>query len=339
MAENKEKVTQYFSNVVVRTMRKDIEALKKSGGLISYTPEPMAQPNQAAGIKQPDIEIVVPDLGPQTQPQTVIQQPAGIPGQAIPSQTTSKPPEKNKQSSLGLTLALVGTVLILGGSVAYWVFLKPNQETPSPSPTVVASETPSPSPVKQNPTVSLKNSSKTSLITIDATPFVDALKNHLQQAEFFATTTLATIELAGSDQEYITSDAFIALISPDSLKSFRATLGPSYAMVVSVPDGTKQYLGAVLEIRTDGMITAQTIMKNWETANIKDYFKPLIQHHSDNTQTDQKFTAETVLQHQFRTTQLLGSSQGLVFSYGFIDNYLVISTHATLTKAIIQGLK
>ena len=345
MAGNKEKITQYFSNVVVRTMRKDLETLKTGGGLITYTPESVEKSEPFTQAQTPPINIVVPslvtpDLNPAAQQQVPQITPHPSVENVSPQGLSSIVPPQQKQdrSSFGLFMVLGAIVVVLGGSLAYWfIYRKGGSPAPTPTPTVSPTESPSPNPIKENPTITLSQSTKTSTLTLGSSTFPVAVLTHLEE-QYLATTSLAIITLVGTDGEYLKSDAFIENVSPDSLKSFRATIDTGYALVVYAPEQQTRFLGAVIGIKPGSLATAKTIMQNWETANMEEYFKPLFAHHGTARRTNQKFTTETIKGHEFRTIPLSGSIGGLIFSYGFVNNYFVITTHATLTKTVIETL-
>ncbi|KKU10069.1 MAG: hypothetical protein UX14_C0027G0009 [Parcubacteria group bacterium GW2011_GWF1_45_5] len=328
MAGNKEKITQYFSNVVVRTMRKDLETLKTGGGLITYTPESIEKSEPFTQTQTTPINIVVPvlvtpDLNPAAQ-QVPLITPRPSAENTSPQNLSSVTPPQQKQdrSSFGLFMVLGAIVVVLGGSLAYWfIYRKGGSPAPTPTPTVSPTESPSPNPIKENPTITLSQSTKTSTLTLGSSTFPVAVLTHLEE-QYLATTSLAIITLVGTDGEYLKSDAFIENVSPDSLKSFRATIDTGYALVVYAPEQQTRFLGAVIGIKPGSLATAKTIMQNWETANMEEYFKPLFAHHGTARRTNQKFTTETIKGHEF----------------GFVNNYFVITTHATLTKTVIDTL-
>ena len=317
-------------------MAKDLKELKQSGGLVAYRPEAVAVKTEQKKPVQ-EINIVVPDLTPAQPPNASAPGPvktAASPDSQQINNTPGQSPKTQTTSSIGLLIVLIGTVIALGGSLLYWFVSKQNKPAPSPAPIISTIE--SPPPVKINPVIVFKNSVKTSGLIVEAASFTNDLQTHLD-SEYPATTSLATITLLDSSQEYLTADSFIQLIAPESLQSFRASLDSNYALAIAAPKNI-HYLAAVLKVKSQSLTTVQKIMTNWETANMESYFKPLWGHHGANLKAETRFINQTIEKHPFRTVAFNSQDKDLIFSYGFVNNYLIISTHATLTKTIISGL-
>jgi hypothetical protein len=334
MTEDKEKITQYFSSVVIRTMRKDLETLKTSGGLVSYAPEAIKREPITTPNPNQNIEIVVPTIAP-----------AEPPAAAPLSETAPKTPlptaaAKTNKSPVSLFITLIAVVLVLGGSAGFWlIYIKKPVSQPTPTPIISVSPSPEPTIIENNPTLILKNNLKVSTLTLTEPSLKNILLSHLEQ-NYQATTSLATIELTKEGGDYLTAAEFVENLAPNSLKSFKSGMASSYALVVYLPKQTDRFLGAVLSLNPGTASNTKAIMQNWETADIEQSFDLLFAQVSGQKirRAETKFSSATFKGIEIRTIALNSPVPDLVFSYAVINDFLVLSTHATLTKTLITGL-
>jgi len=198
MTDAKQKITQYFSNIVVRTMAKDLKSMASGGGLISYssTQEANSKPNPVSEFAVP---ILPPDLSPE--------QPAPAPATPLASESIELTPmvrqkepalppiitKERQQSGSGkansgdkiLYLVLAGLGIVLLGSAGYWL-VYPRLATrfrpqATPIPTARASRIPSPPTTAESFNLQLRQSLPETVLTLPkkTVPKVEEVKEEV----------------------------------------------------------------------------------------------------------------------------------------------------------------
>ncbi len=331
MAESKQKITQYFSNIVVRTLAKDLAAIIAGGGLISYTPRAQLGAESLGPILPPELSVST-----QSTPSAPVPQPAV-------SATPISQPVKLAASKattgdkiLYLLLASLGAILV--ASVGYWVVFPQIKNrlasTPTPSPSFAPSALPSPT-VLESFNIQLTQALPETVLALREKTS-QALAQALTEDLIFpaATSTLRVYNVTDSQGKQLTSQELANLVVPDALLSFRSALGDNYLLVSYYLRADQPLVGIVFSIKPDNLSLAQTLMKNWESAGLEDYFEALYTPYAFSGRKTASFQNLAIEDIAFRSLALNSDNSNLELVYGFQGRFLLIGTNREVIQAL-----
>ncbi len=361
MPDASQNIHDYFPNIRIRTMQKDLEALRSGGGTVSE-PERVIEPESPAfarpeGQTQP-VQIIEPpkfveqtpaQINPEQKPrlEDFMQQlyPKPVVA-AIPhtiEQTASQPQQKQNVILIYALLGMVGFVAL--GSVGYWVlyprFASRLFVTPSPSVEPVISSAPSEIPVAQNPIIAMKVKPHISqmfdlhISSTSSTQFFGTLQSSFTGTFPSIGTTMFFSALL-PDGTYVTSKDMLKLFAPKVLPSFQSTLDAPYILFAYWYKAQTPALGLVLSIAPDKLVTAKTIMAGWETARIEQDFANLFIPATLVSRQGQDFTDAIISGFAARMMPVSRDGETTNFVYGFVHNNLLITTDAKAFEAIAK---
>ncbi|MEW5805447.1 MAG: hypothetical protein AB1721_01845 [Patescibacteria group bacterium] len=331
MAQENNKIRQYFPNIKIRTMSSDLKELKEGGGTFQSKPEEKLKDKTDFLFeeqKPAEAEIKPPELDLQAQP--------------IPEPKSTAPQEQAPVSpgdKTNLILIIAGSVLgaIFIGSLVFWVIYPEISKKlvgikqPSPSPVITEQPSPSPSPSPISPSIKLTEAEKVNLVLQKQTSSELLEKLKIETLLPKESGSLVTYDFLNSQGKYLDSLSLIELIAPDALSSFKSAPDKDYLIFTYWLETGESKTGLVLSLRPETLASVKSILKSWETANVEEYF-PLVFLPESPQKRGQETFKDVIINSVSARKIKLGFSE---FIYGFLDNYLIISSNEQVFKTII----
>jgi len=356
MIDAKQKITQYLSKIVVRTMAKDLESMASGGGLISYSAkqEASSKPNPVLEFALP---ILPPDLFPVQQTPTpatpaaseslqltpLVKQKGPVLSSIAPGENQQPSSKKADAGDKTLYLVLAGLGIVLLGSAGYWLvyprLVARFNPQPTPSITPRASRIPPPPTTSESLNIQLRQSLPETVLNLFEKT-VPGLREALADDLSFpaATSTLRIYNVTDAQGKQLTSQELTNLVVPEALTSFKSSLDEKYLLVSNYLKYDQAFVGIVFTLKPENLSLAQTLMQNWENANLEDYFTALYTPYSFIKRKAERFTNLTLGGITFRTIALNSDNPSLELIYGFQGNFLLIATHQSVIQALITNL-
>ena len=265
------------TNIVIRTMEKDIQALQQGGGELpapAIPEEPVPAPPQDAFLQQTPTEPAAPGLVMPPPPIDV-----GPQGPAAPMPAPGIPGGKKPFLSKPLLLTLGGMVGIVAlGAVGYFVVFPivqnafaPAPVIPSPivrsplaSPLLEVSPLPSPSPVA--PAITLaKPADETLELELAAVTSSDLFASITAQAALPAATGTFKLLAARTADGYLSAADILPLLFPNAPMALVSDLENSYALFLYWVSPAETHLGAYFSLNPIAAEAAGAAVREWES--------------------------------------------------------------------------
>lgn len=272
------------SNIVIRTMEKDIEALKQGGGELPQAPIP-----EEAAAGEPTDAFLYQQTPPSSTREPSVPAPPPIESahSAAPSiggpEMSSGGGKKFLKKPLLFAIAGIAGLLILGAAGYFVIFpiVKnaffpaepspyPSPATPSPSPS--PPEEPSPSPSPTPPTVSLVTPADEMLEVTVVTPTREVLANAFFQLATVenATGTFKLIAVKQSETAYLGSTAIFPLLWQNVPPAISSALGDTYALFLYWVKPREAHLGAYFALKPEASDAVAAALLEWEPTLAQD---------------------------------------------------------------------
>lgn len=330
------------TNIVIRTMEKDIQALQQGGGEfpVPAIPEQPAQPPIEDAFLQQQIPAEQMPANYQFPPPPAPPMPPASmePAMPMPSQPiiSAVPEEKKSFFSNPLVLALGGIVILfILGAIGFFVVLPAVRTAFAPAPEIPAPEIPAPIPQPQEviplpaliaPAVILARPADATVTHELTTTTPAALLSLLagEAAQPSEIKTLKTVLVTSEDGTYVPSTEALALLfnnnAPMALVS--AADGNAYTLFLYRTSADTVHLGAYFSLNPVAAEAASAAIRAWEQtlpADARMFFlgKPA------------GAMQETFRDGRFRNFPLRFAifGAGLAINYAVAENTFIITTH------------
>jgi|GEM_PF-4332796 len=336
------------TNIVIRTMKKDLEALRTSGGTISQFPpeEPsphsiseeaflyqnVPKPSQPSEPLPPTLESM--DAPPQTPPAPPI---------PLTPQDTKRgmPGEPFSPRALFFLLGALVFFLVLGIIGYFFIYpkLKPSPE-PGRSPVSLPSpQTPPPSPTPSpvNPVLSLREQFSSSTLSLFEKTSSSLLVALAQDAETLtASGTLRTLALLGPDTQYLTAKEFAELLLHNPPQSFLASLGSEYVPFVYYDKTSQARFGFAIRLIPETKESVETLMKNWETTTLDQDWAAMFLGRNPGKRKTAALKAVVAEGVSFR--EVAYQNNNAAFAYTVFNDILVVATNRDALLFLVKNL-
>jgi len=346
-----EKFSPQPPNIVIRTMKGDLEAQRTGGGQVmpqipelNQPPTPtedaflyQGQPPQPGEVEAPQPPTLEPPATPPPTPPPPAPPPleTNISFQPMPPQ----PAPRKSLRPLFITLGVIFGVVALA-SVGYFGIWPQVEKlrTPLPSPTAIPSPSPSPTPTPSpvNPEIVLRQAPEatTTITLFEKTPA--GLLTALAQAAAAkaASGTIATLAITGPDGQYLDSSEFIQLLVQNPLPSFTLSLGKKYLAFLYFAKGGASF-GFATEILPETKESVVDLLKSWEAANIDKDFSLLFLGAEPGKRSLANFRSVTL---SGLTAREMTYASGLSLIYAFKENILFFATNREGFNAFAKKL-
>lgn len=352
--QNQKKFAPPPQNIIIRTLEKDLEALRTGGGSVSSPPPqevrtPQPGPEEAFLYEQvPHAEPSPPSI---PQPPTLEPAPAPPPPPRapLPQETVAVPPpegrgEKSKVFS-GVLIAFFVVLAIAALGAPGYFFLwpriaglfkpspSPRATLPSPSPTL--SPSPSPSPI--NPSILFRSppGSEKEILLPEKTSDALLLSLSAERAEKETEGTMKALSFRGPDGQYLTGEEFITLLIHNPYPSFTAAAGKKYLPFFYFGK-VNTYFGFALEIKPEAKESVEELLKSWEGASIDQDFALVFL--GDEPGKRKTTTFRQISSGGLLVREVQYQNDALSLAYTFSQNILLVATHRDAIFAVAKKL-
>ncbi len=323
-----ERFTPPPSNIRIRTMAKDLEALRTGGGILAteLPPEPPPPPGARGSEEEAFLYQTPPKETGVLEPR-----PPSV-GEARPDAIGAAPtpqpiPEAKSRRSLAFVLASILFILIFSafGYYVVWplvfnAFLPQEEATPSPSPSL----SPSPIPTPVNPALFLSKPPSLSISVILDEKTSSGLGSGLRSLKDTkaATQSLITLGFLEKNNTYISPQDFASIALSNAPLNFKESLGSHYLPFLYTEKTGELRLGTAFEIKPEAKENLIQLFRTWESGSIERDFAFLFFGQTP-TQRKTNFAAMTREGREFREATF---TNNLSLIWAFSDNLLVITT-------------
>jgi hypothetical protein len=338
MTEENKTIFEYFPNIKIRTMKTDLEGLRQGGGIVQFSAQEKPQKDTDFLYEEQrsrEIEITPPSLEIPTEP---IQPTKTLTKEETAEERVEKQQLPSNKQNLLLIISISVLGLILLGSLIFWV-IYPNiakefaKNELSPTPTVT--EVPSPIPSPASPAIAITGAEKIRLIMEKQIPAELIQKIKLETLLPKQAGDLIVYDFLNNQGKYLSSSQLIQLVAPDSLASFKSSPDEEYLIFSLWIEKNESKTGVVFSIKPEMIEVVKSIMKSWETANVEEYFPVVFLPETPLKRELENFKDVIISSSPARKLNL-GSSE---FIYGFLNNYLIITSDSKSFEKITQLIK
>lgn len=262
------------SNIVIRTMEKDLETLKAGGGEFQQAPPAEEEPR----APRTDAFLYQETPAPGIQEAQTMPLPPPIETAHQASASTGQPPDAKKLIVKPLLAAALGIAgLSALGALGYFVlfpFIKTTflAEAPSPSPSPAEpSPSPSPSPLASPlptpPAVSLiKPADGTGEFVITAVTPNDLSSAAAAEAAFAnaaGTFKIMAVRQDGAN-DYLEANRVFALLWNSAPQTISSALGNNYALFLYWVSPAEAHIGAYFTLKPEAVEAVKAALIEWE---------------------------------------------------------------------------
>ena len=370
MAEPSSSIKDYFPNVKIRTMAKDLAVITQGGGVVQEPEKQTAHFSDFIAAEQAQ-QQTKPITPPTIAPPELSREPPrtmNLPQQSEPFQKTSLeqfmqqsvPPQQNPEqrtASANLTmhteepvpawlwgiLGIIGVVVI--GSIGYWIVYPRIQEqlalmhqTPTPIPTQTPSITPAVDP--SIGIASLPANVKRFSLTVTSTSSSAFLTQLIASfpSVIPSTGTLALYSFPEPQNTYLSDRDLVHLFAPNALPSFQASLDAPYLFFAYWYKANEPALGIVFTAQPGQEGILKPFMQGWETARIEQDFQNLYAPAQQVTRTSDAFSDTLIAGTPTRTIPVSKDGEPSQFIYSLTRSYLIITTNAKAFETVAKLL-
>lgn len=274
---DKNKFSPPPSNIIIRTMEKDLKALQEGGGELSipdapeeFTPPPSERTFLRQELDQPTPTepepVAMPPPPTITPPESMRQIPQPAPKKPSTAKTSGSP--KVFLWALGIPVVIMAL-----GALGYFIawpllqnrFFSPAQPPITQIPTPAPGITPAPTPEASNIALA-KPADKEIIINL----WEISRESLLAEIEKIATTTASAntfkvAQIKGRGSPLSAKEVF-QLMFLNSPESVTTTLGEAHSIFIHWEDANTARLGAYFHLRPDRSESARAAIREWETA-------------------------------------------------------------------------